>query len=81
MALAVARGLSNRQVAEQLFLSVKTVEFHLSHVYDKLGIQRRSQLVLLSTRQDGVPARLRIGAVPGETTHVSAVAAALSGRM
>jgi DNA-binding CsgD family transcriptional regulator len=46
--LAVARlvvsGMTNREVADQLMLSTKTVEFHLSHVYAKLGIRTRSQL-------------------------------------
>lgn len=51
VALTVARGLSNRQVADQMFLSIKTVEFHLSHVYDKLGIHRRSQLIMLAAAQ------------------------------
>jgi DNA-binding CsgD family transcriptional regulator len=37
-------GLSNRQIAQTLFLSLKTVEMHLGHVYQKLGIQSRSQL-------------------------------------
>src|SRR5262249_27045501 len=45
---AVARlarsGRTNRQIAEQLFLSVNTVETHLAHVYRKLGIRRRGQL-------------------------------------
>lgn len=51
VALTVARGLSNREVADQMFLSIKTVEFHLSHVYDKLGIHRRSQLIMLAAAQ------------------------------
>ncbi|MFI6015244.1 AAA family ATPase [Streptomyces sp. NPDC051243] len=46
--LAVARlaadGLSNRRIAHELVLSVKTVEYHLSHVYAKLGIASRSEL-------------------------------------
>jgi DNA-binding CsgD family transcriptional regulator len=46
--LAVARlvvsGMTNREVSEQLMLSTKTVEFHLSHVYAKLGVRTRSQL-------------------------------------
>jgi DNA-binding CsgD family transcriptional regulator len=50
--LAVARGLSNREVAAQLFLSVKTVEFHLAHVYDKVGVSRRAQLATLVARQE-----------------------------
>src|SRR5215470_10765764 len=40
----VAAGLSNKQVAEQLYLSVYTVEAHLSQVYAKLGIGSRTQL-------------------------------------
>jgi DNA-binding CsgD family transcriptional regulator len=52
VALAVAKGLSNREVAAQLFLSVKTVEFHLANVFHKLGINRRTRLATLVARQD-----------------------------
>jgi DNA-binding CsgD family transcriptional regulator len=41
----VSQGLSNREVAARLFLSVKTVEGHLTAVYGKLGIRSRSQLL------------------------------------
>jgi len=40
----VASGLSNQQVAAQLYLSVYTVQAHLSRVYAKLGVTSRSQL-------------------------------------
>jgi DNA-binding CsgD family transcriptional regulator len=40
----VADGLSNKEVAAQLFVSVYTVEEHLSNVYAKLGIRSRTQL-------------------------------------
>src|SRR5262249_20725799 len=40
----VAGGLSNKQIAAQLFVSVSTVEAHLSSVYAKLGIHSRTQL-------------------------------------
>ncbi|QLE70918.1 LuxR family transcriptional regulator [Streptomyces rectiverticillatus] len=38
-------GYSNRRIAETLFLTVRTVEFHLSSVYRKLGISGRRELV------------------------------------
>jgi DNA-binding CsgD family transcriptional regulator/predicted ATPase len=43
----VARGLSNREVAAQLFLSPRTVAFHLRNVFRKLGISSRTQLARL----------------------------------
>jgi DNA-binding CsgD family transcriptional regulator len=56
VALAVARGHSNREVAGLLFLSSKTVEFHLSNVYHKLGINRRTRLATLVAHQTHLPA-------------------------
>ena len=40
----VAQGLSNREVAARLYVSVKAVEYHLGHIYAKLGIASRHQL-------------------------------------
>jgi DNA-binding NarL/FixJ family response regulator len=37
-------GYSNPQIAAQLFLSPRTIEWHLRHVYMKLGISSRSEL-------------------------------------
>jgi len=39
-----ASGMSNRQIAQQLFVTVKAVEWHLSNVYRKLGIRSRTRL-------------------------------------
>lgn len=45
IARLVAEGKTNRDVAAALFLSPKTVEFHLTHIYRKLGIRSRAELV------------------------------------
>ena len=45
VARLVATGRSNRQAAAELYVSVKTVEFHLGHIFDKLGIRSRKDLV------------------------------------
>lgn len=42
------RGLSNKEIAAQLFVSVYTVEAHLSHAYAKLGVRSRGQLTRLA---------------------------------
>ncbi len=40
----IAGGMTNREAAAELFLSIKTVQFHLTRVYAKLGIRSRSEL-------------------------------------
>ncbi len=45
IALQVAEGKANKEVAAVLFLSPKTVEFHLSRIYRKLGVSSRAELV------------------------------------
>lgn len=52
VALAVADGQTNQQVAVSLFLSLKTVEFHLRSIYRKLDIRSRSELARLVGEQD-----------------------------
>ncbi len=39
-----ARGLANKEIAQTMVVSVKTVEFHLSNTYAKLGIRSRGEL-------------------------------------
>jgi NarL family two-component system response regulator LiaR len=41
----IARGLSNREIATQLFVSENTVKTHCARVFDKLGAARRTQAV------------------------------------
>ena len=44
VARLVARGATNKEVAASLFVSAKTIEFHLGNVYRKLGIRSRTEL-------------------------------------
>jgi DNA-binding NarL/FixJ family response regulator len=44
VARMAADGLTNRQIASELVVTVKAVEWHLSHVYRKLGISSRAKL-------------------------------------
>jgi DNA-binding CsgD family transcriptional regulator len=44
VARLAAEGLTNREIAQALFITTKTAKGHLSHVYRKLGITRRGQL-------------------------------------
>jgi non-specific serine/threonine protein kinase len=44
VATLVARGLSNREIAGRLFLSVRTVEVHVDRILTKLGFANRTQL-------------------------------------
>jgi len=41
----IAQGMSNREIAEKLFVSENTVKTHSSRVFDKLGARRRTQAV------------------------------------
>jgi DNA-binding NarL/FixJ family response regulator len=52
VAEAVSTGLTNRQAAETLFLSVKTVDFHLQQIYRKLDVRSRTELAVLLTRDE-----------------------------
>src|SRR5579863_9862881 len=46
----IAQGMSNREIAEKLFVSENTVKTHSSRVFDKLGAKRRTQAVQLGKK-------------------------------
>jgi DNA-binding NarL/FixJ family response regulator len=46
----IGKGLKNKQIAEQLFISVTTVRHHLTAIFDKLGVSDRLELAIYSYR-------------------------------
>jgi HD-GYP domain-containing protein (c-di-GMP phosphodiesterase class II) len=48
----VARGLRNREIARQLFISEKTVGHHVEHIYNKIGVSTRAAAVLFAVEHD-----------------------------
>jgi DNA-binding CsgD family transcriptional regulator len=44
------KGLGNKEIATRLFVSPRTVQAHLSHVYSKLGVSSRVQLAQEASR-------------------------------
>ena len=54
IAVLVAEGKGNKEVAATLFLSIRTVEFHLTRVYRKLAVANRAALA----------SRLAVGVLP-----------------
>ena len=74
--LALAEGKTTREAAGQLFLSPKTVEYHLRHVYDKLEIRSRDELrkkLLAARGSSAVQLALMFTDVARSTSLVEAI--------
>jgi DNA-binding NarL/FixJ family response regulator len=66
----VAEGLSNHEIAQQLHLSDHTVKNHLFHIFDKLGISNRVELVLYAVScskraATSIPGEVSTAVMPG----------------
>ena len=49
----VASGMRNQEIADQLFLSIRTVKFHVENVYQKLGVRSRTEAIRVA-RERGI---------------------------
>jgi DNA-binding CsgD family transcriptional regulator len=75
VAALVARGHSNKEVAERLYMSHRTVGSHLYRIFPKLGLRSRVELVRLVIERSGLPPQGR-GALetqPGSLADVHAM--------
>ena len=62
IAQMAATGATNRQIAQSLFLTMRTVETHLTHAYRKLDIDSRAELAGALGREAGAEATPGTGA-------------------
>ncbi len=50
----VGKGLSNKQIGKELYISDRTVQAHLSNIFSKLGVSSRTEAVMLAVRKNWI---------------------------
>ncbi len=55
MTLLVCRGLSTREIAERLYITMNTVQDHLKSIFDKVGVRSRRELVASILQEQYLP--------------------------
>jgi DNA-binding NarL/FixJ family response regulator len=67
VAVLARDGLTNPEIGERLFVSPRTVEYHLHKVFAKLGIRSRNELHLALADGDGEPSQACAPSLRGES--------------
>jgi DNA-binding CsgD family transcriptional regulator len=62
----IAQGHSSKEAADVLYVSKRTVDFHLANIYDKLQVSNRVQAFRAATRLGLIPFEPSFGHVRGE---------------
>jgi non-specific serine/threonine protein kinase len=76
VAALIARGLTNREIADELVISEWTADTHVRHILNKLGFRSRAQVAAWATEQ-GLPERARAGHWASAAISCSLVARAM----
>ena len=63
----IAQGHSSKEAADVLFVSKRTVDFHLANIYDKLQVNNRVQAFRTATRLGFIPFEPTFGHARGES--------------
>lgn len=63
----IAQGHSSKEAAESLYVSKRTVDFHLANIYDKLQVNNRVQAFRAATRLGLIPFEPSFGHARGES--------------
>ncbi len=66
--LLAAKGLKNKQIAQQLFVSTRTIETHLGNIFAKLGVVSRTEAILVSLKKGWIRIEQLKGGLNGEDT-------------
>jgi NarL family two-component system response regulator LiaR len=48
----MAAGMGNKQVADELVISISTVKFHLNNILEKMGVETRAEAIVLAVREN-----------------------------
>jgi DNA-binding NarL/FixJ family response regulator len=54
----LVEGRSDREIGEELYISTRTAQGHVSHIFDKLGVNSRAAAVAIAVREGIAPSAL-----------------------